>query len=355
MRASYPNSLSAVREARAGIPPETDSGGVPNLRFSFKDAYRRVEEAGWSREVTARELPIAKELAGVNMKLDPGGIRELHWHKQAEWAFMLEGRAQITAVDPDGCPFLDDVGVGDLWYFPAGIPHSIQGLEDGCEFLLVFDDGGFSEDATFLLCDWLAHTPRDVVARDLELDIEDLAGLPGGERYIFQGRLPEPSGSTGGQRFSHRLGGQEPQRFPGGTVRVADSRSFPVSATVAAALVEVEPGCRRELHWHPNTDEWQYYLQGNARMTVFAAEGKARTFEYRARDVGYVPFAMGHYIVNTGQEPLRYLEMFRSERFVDISLRRWLAHTPARLVADHLNVTEAALHRLPAGERPVAS
>ncbi|HWD85774.1 MAG TPA: cupin domain-containing protein, partial [Solirubrobacteraceae bacterium] len=137
------------------------------MRFSFKDAYRRVKEGGWSREVTSRELPIATELAGVNMQLDPGGVRELHWHKQAEWAYMLEGRAQITAVDTAARPFVDDVGVGDLWYFPAGIPHSIQGLEEGCEFLLVFDDGSFSEDATFLLSDWVAHTPKEILARSL--------------------------------------------------------------------------------------------------------------------------------------------------------------------------------------------
>src|SRR5437660_3830660 len=79
-----------------------------------------------------------KDLPGF-MRLTPGGVRELHWHKQAEWAYMLDGHARITAIDQDGRNFVDDVGVGDLWYFPAGIPHSIQGLQEGCEFLLAFD------------------------------------------------------------------------------------------------------------------------------------------------------------------------------------------------------------------------
>lgn len=336
-------------------PQSTDSGSVPNLRFSFLDAYRRVEEGGWSREVTRRELPIATELAGVDMKLDPGGVRELHWHKQAEWAFMLDGRAQITAVDVEARPFIDEVGVGDLWYFPAGVPHSIQGLEEGCEFLLVFDDGGFSEDATFLLSDWLAHTPRRVVAQDLTIGLEDLAGLPERERYIFAARLPEPAAAAGDRRFSHRLVAQAPERFPGGSVRIADSRNFHASVTVAAALVEVAPGGLRELHWHPNADEWQYYLEGKAMMTVFASEGKARTFEYSPRDVGYVPFAMGHYIANTGDRPLRFLEMFRAGRFADLSLRRWLARTPARLVADHLNVDQRIVEQIDGGKLPVVA
>jgi oxalate decarboxylase len=121
----------------------------------------RIERGGWTREVTVRELGIPKNIAGVNMRLYAGGVRELHWHKAAEWAFVLTGTARITAVDADGRNFVDDVGVGDLWYFPPGIPHSIQGFDpDGTEFLLVFGDGDFDEDDTFLLSDWFKHTRR---------------------------------------------------------------------------------------------------------------------------------------------------------------------------------------------------
>ena len=99
---------------------------------------------------------------------------------------------------------------------------------------------------------------------------------------------------------------------PGGRVRIVDSSNFPAASTIAAALVELDQGAMRELHWHPNNDEWQYYISGQGQMTVFASSGKARTFDYRAGDVGYVPFAMGHYVLNTGEQPLRFLEMFRS-------------------------------------------
>lgn len=337
----------------AARPPDTDAGSVPNLRFSFADAHRRLEDGGWAREVTERELPIATALAGVNMRLDPGGVRELHWHKQAEWAYMLDGRARITAVDAEGRAFADDVGEGDLWNFPAGIPHSIQGLEEGCEFLLVFDDGGFSEDATFLITDWLAHTPRGVLAKNLDVAEEGLAGLPDGERYIFPGPPPGPLLAAGGSRFSHRLLAQEPVRCPGGTVRIVDSRNVPAASTVAAALVEVEPGALRELHWHPNADEWQYYLSGRGRMTVFAAEGRARTFDYGPGDVGYVPFAMGHYVENAGEETLRFLEVFRSERFADVSLSQWMALSPHALVAAHLRVPSDVVDALPEDKRLV--
>ncbi|WP_276127853.1 cupin domain-containing protein [Mycobacterium shigaense] len=124
-----------------GAPP-TDSGSLPNLKFSFGAAHNRLLDGGWAREVTVRELPVATTLAGVNMRLKRGAYRELHWHREAEWAFMLAGSARIAAIDPQGRNFLDDIGPGDLWNFKAGFPHSIQALED-CEFLLVFDNGSF--------------------------------------------------------------------------------------------------------------------------------------------------------------------------------------------------------------------
>jgi oxalate decarboxylase len=343
------------------VPPATDAGQIPNLKFSFSDTHMQLKHGGWSREVTVRELPIATTLAGVNMYLTPGGVRELHWHKQAEWAFMIWGRARITAVDQDGRNFIADVGMGDLWYFPPGIPHSIQGLEEGCEFLLVFDDGSFSEFDTFTISDWFAHTPKDVLAANFCVPERAFAHIPTKQRYIFQAKVPGPLESqevpspygTVPKSFTHRLLAQKPIVTPGGTVRIADSTNFPVSSTIAAALVEVKPGGMREMHWHPNNDEWQYYLSGTARMTVFAANGVARTFNYRAGDVGYVPFAMGHYIQNTGYQSLWFLEMFKSDRFADVSLNQWMALTPRELVEDHLHVGPELMNVLRKEKWPV--
>ena len=145
------------------VSPPTDHGTVPNLRFSFSDAHVRLQDGGWTREVTERELPIATTIAGVNMRLNPGehmsGIRELHWHKEAEWAYMISGAARVTLLDYDGNMFVDDIYEKDLWFFPKGLPHSIQALAQGCEFLLAFDDGTFSEDGTLLLSDFLSAYP----------------------------------------------------------------------------------------------------------------------------------------------------------------------------------------------------
>src|SRR5438309_7353825 len=104
----------------------------------------------------------------------------------------------------------------------------------------------------------------------------------------------------------------EPIRMKWGAVRILDTAAFPASTTITAALVEVEPGGMRELHWHPNADEWQYYISGKGRMTVYSSKRSAQTFDFQAGDVGSVPRAMPHYVENTGKTTLRFLEMFRS-------------------------------------------
>jgi oxalate decarboxylase len=344
------------------LPPPTDAGGVQTFKYPFSISHKRMQEGGWSREVTVRELAVSKSIAGVDMRLTAGGIRELHWHTAAEWAIMLYGNARITGLDAEGKSFVADITEGDLWYFPTGIPHSIQGLKpDGCEFLLVFDDGNFSEYETVLLTDWMAHTPHDVLSKNFGVSQQALEKLPRREKFIFQAAVPGPlaadqkasAGSLGlsKQDFAFRVA-QQPlsKRTKGGEVRIIDSSNFKISTTIAAAIVTVHPGGIRELHWHPNADEWQYFISGTGRMTVFATGGRARTMDFQAGDVGYIQKTLPHYVENTGSTDLKFLEMFKSSFYQDLALSEWLTHTPPELVMAHLNIDRATLDALPKGE-----
>ena len=340
------------------ISPVTDAGTIPNLKWPFAMSRNRVLSGGFARETTTRELPISTEIAGVDMRLTPGGIRELHWHKEAEWAYVIAGSCRVSLLDEEGRLFVDDVGVGDLWYFPSGLPHSIQALENGVEFLLAFDSGDFSENETFLITDWFNHTPREVLAKNFGVAESAFDALPTDiehTRYMFAGDVPgalidsaPPSPATQPPlSYTWHMHAQEPIKAPGGQLRITDSRNFTVSKTVAAALIEIEPGAMRELHWHPNADEWQYWLKGQGRMTVFASGGKSRTFDYRAGDVGYAPRAMGHYVENTGDEPLVFLGLFRSDHYADVSLAQWMGVLPPELVKAHLNLDDDVIADLP--------
>ena len=364
--ATDPGPTNAPADAQnpdSAWPPSTDSKSlVPTFKYPFSLANKRTYEGGWSREVTVRELPVSESMAGVNMRLTAGGVRELHWHTAGEWAIMLYGTARITAIDADGKSFVADVKKNDLWYFPTGIPHSIQGLEpDGAEFMLVFDDGDFSETETVLLSDSMAHLPPEVLSKNFGVADLALKNLPKQELFIFQAAVPGPleadqkaaAGALGKslRDFAFRTMEMPPtKRTKGGEVRIVDSSTFKVATTVAMAMVTVHPGGLRELHWHPNADEWQYYISGKGRMTVVATGNRARTMDVQAGDVGYVEKTLLHYIENTGDTDLIFLEMFKSSFYQDVSLSEWLSHTPPELVMAHLNIDKASLDAIPRDE-----
>ena len=353
-----PNNTPLDRQNPDSVwAPATDAGGQPPFKYSFSLSHKRQESGGWTRQVTVRDLPVSKKMAGVEMRLIAGGIRELHWHVGAEWALMLYGSARITAVDQHGRAHVSDVKEGDLWIFPGGIPHSIQGLgPDGCRFLLVFDDGSFNEFETFLLTDWLAHTPPGVLAKNFNVPESTFSNVPKKELFIFARDLPRPleeekrevEAATGAvpNSFDFSPARMQPtKKSKGGEVKIVDRSVWPAT-NIAAALVTLKPGGLRELHWHPNEDEWQYYVSGKGRMTIFAAGGRARTMDFEEGDVGYIEKSAPHYVENTGDTDLVFIEVFPTPFYEDISLAEWLAHTPSRLVDQHIAVGEEMLRAI---------
>ncbi|KAG6826739.1 hypothetical protein H0H92_014629 [Tricholoma furcatifolium] len=310
-------------------PPTTDHGSVQNAKWPFSLSHNRLQSGGWAREQNVDEMPIATQMAGVNMRLEAGAIRELHWHSTAEWAYVLKGSTQITSVDSQGRNYIATVNEGDLWYFPPGIPHSLQATgnnTEGSEFLLVFDSGTFSEDSTFLVTDWLAHVPVEILEKNFRTTASSFQNIPSEELYIFPAALPDPDSD------------EVPTQLSGGTVKVVDTSTFAVSTAISAAEVTVEPGA---------------ISSGQARMTIFAAQSNARTFDYQAGDIGYVPATMGHYVENIGNETLHYLEIFNTDVFQDVSLAQWLALTPPKLVEAHLGLPSSVLANIPKTKQTV--
>ncbi|PPE81129.1 cupin [Kaistia algarum] len=342
-------------------PPPTDVGTMPMLWSSFNIMPKRIQAGGWGRQVTITEFPASKDVSGVDMRLGPGGIRELHWHLANEWGIVTSGRCRVTLLDQQGQAYVQDVGPGELWFFPAGCPHALQGLgPEGCEFLLVFDDAHQSEFSTLLLTDWIAHTPPEILAQNFGVSAEVFRNIPLHDLWIFQGKEASPlaaaqasvaSGGTPPQPFTFSLTATTPVRQnEAGTIYLADSRNFKASTTIAAALETIKPGGLRRMHWHPNADEWQYWIKGQGRMTVFDAGPRAQTFDFRAGDVGVVPKNQGHYILNTGTEDLQVLVIFKAPEYQEVDLSNWLTHTPPELVSQHLNIDPAIIARFPKGQ-----
>ena len=302
-------------------------------------------------------------MAGVDMRLAPNAYRELHWHTANEWSLMLKGSVRLAAVDENGQSFIDDISAGDVWFFPAGVPHSIQAqaLDEGCEFLLVFDDGSFSEDGTFSASELFLRNPKEVLSKNLQTPISAFENLPSDQLYIFPG-TPAPAdisnsstvNITGSPRelpinksYTYHWSQQHPYTVPGGSIKLIDTANFPIASDLAAALVTIEPGAMRELHWHLTSDEWNFFIQGSARITIYMAPDSSRTFDYTAGDVGYIPASNSHYIENTGTEDVIFLEVLKQDKFTDISVAQWLALTPRQVVKDTLGLPDSTLNKLP--------
>lgn len=340
------------------IAEGTESLEMPEIKFELEKQPLSSYPAGFSHEVTAKNFPISKGIAGVSMTLKPGGLRELHWHANAaEWAYILKGHCRITIIDPQGRTEIKDFGPGDVWYFPRGHGHSIQGMGDEeCKFILTFDNGYFSEFSTFSISDWIAQTQSTVLSKAFGLSQAVLDKFPKKEVYMAQGTNPPPLDEKVNANYppelTHRfkLSEQKPDVSKGGTFNLVDQRKFPISTTMSGAVLTIKPDAMRQLHWHPNADEWQYYIRGHARMTVFGSKGRKITRDFGPGDVGYVPQGYGHYIETIGGDECEMLAVFNSGTYQEISLADWIKQTPKYLLETNFGLDAKTIEEFQKGQ-----
>lgn len=227
----------------------------------------------------------------------------------------------------------------------------------------MFDEGNFSEDDTFLLSEFLAHTSPEIVRKNAGWSREVFDQLPSTELYIFEAPLPAPLEDDKRflgehleteNKYTFQMASMPPtQKTSGGETRVVDSTNFPVAVNIAAAMVTIKPGGLREMHWHPNVSEWQYWIKGKGRMTVVTTGAKARTMDFNANDVGFVPTMAGHSIENTGTEDLVFLEMFKTSRYQDVSLNEWIARMPTKMAEAHLKLAASTIRSAPQNKNDI--
>src|SRR3954469_23382927 len=187
-----PNDLTDF-PFKNNVPDPLLSGPhLPTFKFALEQSQGKVLGGSFGKEVTVEQLPISKGIAGLSMRLEPGVTRELHWHATAaEWAIVLEGRVRTTVVDPFGGVEINDFDPGDIWHFPRGHPHSLACLGDQpCHFILIFDNGYFSEFGTFSITDWLGHASKDLLAKNLGLPESAFKVFP--KKEVFFARRPLP-------------------------------------------------------------------------------------------------------------------------------------------------------------------
>jgi oxalate decarboxylase len=330
---------------------------LPTFKFALEKSKGRVVGKSSAKQASVEELPISKGIAGVSMRLEPGGMRELHWHATAaEWAFVNQGRVRTTVIGPGGYTETNDFEPGDVWYFPRGHGHMLQCLgKEPCHFVLIFDNGYFSEFGTFSSTDWIGHTPKALLAKNFGVPAATFDNFPQKEVYFARGALPPAKAAAplrganpGPRTHKYRLLADDPRvNNKGGRLWVVDSKKFPISKTITGSILELDPGALRELHWHPTADEWQYVFEGKVSVTLFGAHGRYRTETLEKGDVGYIPQGYGHSLENVGAKKCRVLIGFNSGVYEEIDLTEWLAGNPADVLATNFGKPEAVFKKFP--------
>jgi oxalate decarboxylase len=349
---------SGGRPSFGDVQPALRGDTLPSFRFPLGEAKTMTYRGGSTvQEATVEVFPVSEEMAGALLTMPPGALRELHWHANAaEWAYVISGQARITILNPFGHSQTIDFGPGDVWYFPRGFGHSIQAIgSEPCNFVLIFDNGFAPAELTFSSTDWLGHTPAEVLAQTFGVPASRFEGFPKEQVFLTAGPVPGPlpatpaPGSLRSGAYTHRyqLLAQAPTRYAGGHLRIVSEREFPISETITGALLTIGKGGLREPHWHPNAVEWQYYISGRARMTVFASGGRARTEEFGPGDVGYVPRGYGHYIENIGDGDLEIVLGFNNGTYESIELTGWFASNTKELLATNFGVPAATFDGFP--------
>ena len=149
-------------------------------------------------------------------------------------------------------------------------------------------------------------------------------------------------------QYTYHLSQQTALTIPNaGSIKIIDPTTFPAAADISAAVLTINPGAMRELHWHPHSDEWNFFLTGSARITIYQAPISSQTFDYGPGDVGYIPMTFSHYIENTGSDDVVLLEVLKAPRFTAISVAQWLGLTPKQVVRDTLRLPEEVIKGLP--------
>jgi oxalate decarboxylase len=340
------------------VPDAVVSGGeLPTFKFALEKSEGKVIGNSYGKEATVAQLPISKGIAGVSMKLEPGAMRELHWHATAaEWAFVLEGRVRTTVIDPKGAAETNVFEPGDVWYFPRGHGHMLQCLgREPCHFILIFDNGYFSEFGTFSITDWIGHAPRKLLAKNFGVPESTFDSFPKQEVYFARGAIPpEPAAAPlqglrlPAETHKYRLLAQDPHAtFRAGREWRVDATKFPISKTITGVILDLEPGGLRELHWHPNADEWQYIISGKVAVSLFGSHGRFRVETLEQGDVGYIPQGYGHSIENVGDTKSRVLIGLNAGGYESIDLSQWIAGNPADVLATNFSQSADVFGKFP--------
>jgi len=93
------------------------------------------------------EFAASQNIAGVSMRLKPGGVRALHWHPTAdERQYYLRGSARVTIFGAHGRAKTEEFGPGQVSFIQQGFGHFVEQVgAEPTESVILFNSPVFEE------------------------------------------------------------------------------------------------------------------------------------------------------------------------------------------------------------------
>ncbi len=228
------------------------------------------------------------------MRLTAGSYRELHWHTSDEWTIVFTGTTRVTLMQPDGrCLSMMLQRAISGTSRPAirirfkALARTVQ--TSSWSLMTV----RFQRKYVFI-SESLVHTPPEVIQKNMGWNMDSFNKLPSTQLYLFpsteSASLEEDKHALGDgletvNQYTYKLSQQKPDVVhTGGSLKLVDVTRFPIANKICATQVTLKPGGLRKMHWHPNSDEWQYWIRGKGRMTIASTGARTRTMDFNAND-----------------------------------------------------------------------
>lgn len=322
----------------------------PHL-FSFPTVVpHKIYPGGTRTDATKENFPILRGMGLSLLVLQPKGVREPHWHPNAnELSYCLEGKALMTIFSPGATHDTLMIEPGTLSFVPMGSIHHIENLGDGPLRMLVCFNHEQPEDIN--LSSSIAAMPHHILANTFQLDSSFFAGLVENPNPVFisqQEKPAQPQLAWTTNRFKFNLEAVNPQvQTKGGQVRMSNGFLFPTLDGLSMYGVSLEQEGAREPHWHPNAHEFNYLIQGTARITLLSADGSIDTFDMNPGDSSFLPQGYLHHIENTGPEPAQFAIFFNHQNPSDIGISGCLGAYSNEVLASLFKVPVTYFDKLP--------
>ncbi len=274
---------------------------------------QKVCSGGVRADVSADTLPVLHGLALSLLTLFPKGLREPHWHPNAdELSYCVEGSGMMTIFSPGAGHDTFTIKSGEIVFVPMGFLHHIENIGDGPLKMLICFDHERPEDLNFSA--GVSAMPDHILADTFNQRPDFFNGLKKSAEGVFISQRDKPAIPPlpyMTDRYKMDLEAVNPQiQVKGGSVKMSNGFLLQTLNGISVYSVLLKPKGAREPHWHPNADELNYLISGTARITLVSPGGNVETFDMKSGDLSFMPHGYLHHIENTGTSDAQFVIFF---------------------------------------------